>query len=127
MLHGMRCDARHTAQRYYSGSGRSLEADVAALLRNPGGVVHYGPELVALVNPVLHHSPQSWEQLEACPPGADAWHVHLLVGDMARAYAWADALPALPLLCFRRGLRSARPHVQPWQRFLMLIKHTHQN
>lgn len=114
----MESDARLTAQRYYRGSGRSLQADVAALLRNPSGVVIYTSRLVALAKPVLHHTPEHWEQLDESPEGADGWFLHLLVGDLAWAKEIASGMPQLPLLCFRRGIRSTRPHVISAHRFL---------
>ncbi len=114
----MSTDARSTARRYYEGSGRSLGADVAALAANPQGVIVWHPQLVALMKPVEAACPQDWEQL-ACPvPGADAWYVHLLVGDLALARALGAGLPALRWLCFQRGARSSTLHRWSWERFV---------
>lgn len=118
MVKAMGTDARLTAQRYYRNSGRRLEADVAALLRNPHGVVIYTPRLVALAKPVQHQYPECWEQLEESPAEADGWFMHLLTGDLQWACEIATGMPQLPLLCFRRGLRSPRPHVISAHRFL---------
>lgn len=111
MVKAMETDARLAAQRYYRGSGRRLQADVAALLRHPGGVVLYSPRLVALMKPVLHHQPERWEQLGEVCAEADGWYVHLLAGDMKWARELVTGLPLLPWLCFRRGLRSHRAHI----------------
>lgn len=120
MVGGMEADARAAAQHYYQGSGRSLQADVAALLHNPTGVVIYTPRLVVLAKPVLRRESAHWELLHEQPPGADAWYVHLLAGDVAWARRLAVATVApLPWVCFRRGLRSAQPHVCAWQSLLL--------
>lgn len=119
MVRPMETDARAAARRYYSASRRSLQADMAALAANPGGVVLFSPALVALMRQVHHREPQSWELLEEPPSAqADAWYVHLMVGDLAWARRLARKLPPMRWLCFQRGVRSPRPHVWPWHRLL---------
>ena len=116
---GMSKDARELAARYYAGSGRSMAADVAALCRNPRGIVMSTPRLFALMRPVCSHRPESWaEHLAQDEPAADAWYVHLLVGDLQLARQLGHTLPPLPLLCFQRGSRSGRPHRHSWRRAL---------
>lgn len=119
MVGGMDNDARDAARSYYADSSRCLQADMAALAETPGGVVVFTPRLVALLRPVRADSPAIWEQLHASIADADAWYVHLLVGDLALARQLAHTLPPLPQLCFRRGLRDRRPHVLPWHRILL--------
>lgn len=116
---GMDTDARTTARRYYSAARRSLAADLAALGRNPQGVIVFTPRLVALLKPALSAAPQHWEQLADTPAGADAWYVHLLVGDLAMARRMAQMLTPQRWLCFQRGLRNPLPHVYRWQRILL--------
>ncbi len=119
----MSTDARSVARRYYTGSGRSLEADVAALATNPQGVVVFLPRLVALMKPVEHARPQDWLALAHSPQGADAWYVHLLVGDLAWARRLGRGLPAHRWLCFQRGARNATLHRWSWERFVPALHH----
>ncbi len=109
-------DARDRARCYYDGSGRSLAADLAALADNPLGVVVFMPRLVALLKPVCHESPQEWEQLRYSPAGADAWYVHLLVGELGLARRLGAGLARYPWLCFQRGARNACLHRWHWKR-----------
>lgn len=112
-------DARELAALYYAGSGRSLAADVAALCRNPRGIVMSTPRLFALMRPVCSRRPESWaEHLSLDISAADAWYVHLLAGDLQLAFQLGHTLPPLPLLCFQRGSRSGRPHRLSWRRVL---------
>lgn len=114
MLSGMSRDARILAARYYAGSPRDLAADVAALSRNPQGVVLYSPQLVALMKPVLSRRPREWQELDTPCPQADAWYVHLLAGKLELALNLGHLLPELPLLCFQRGSRSSVIHRHRW-------------
>ncbi len=117
----MSSDARSTAQLYYAGSGRRMEDDVAALALNPQAVVIFLPRLVVLMKPVCAAAPlQVWQQLGSSPHGADAWYVHLLVGDFALARQVARMLPVYPWLCFQRGMRSEALHRVAWARFVQL-------
>ncbi len=116
MVPAMSTDARREARRYYEGSGRSLGDDVAQLTSNPLGVVVFLPQLVALLKPVEHTRPEQWLALGSSPLGADAWYVHLLVGDLALARQWGAGLHAYPWLCFQRGARSSALHRWNWQR-----------
>ncbi len=109
-------DARDRAKQYYEGSGRCLAADVAALSVNPRGVVVLLPGLVALLKPVSHCHPQEWDALVASPPVADAWYVHLLVGELRLARQLAQGLEPYPWLCFQRGARNACLHRWAWRR-----------
>lgn len=119
MVQCMGTDARATARRYYSASNRSLQADMAALAADPDGVVLFSPALVALMRRVHHSEPQRWALLTEPPIApADAWYVHLMVGDLAWARRLARKLPPMRWLCFQRGVRSPRPHVWPWHRLL---------
>lgn len=118
MVCGMDADARIAARRYYAASSRCLAADVAALMQHPDGVVIFTPCLVALAKPVRSSAPERWERLEEHTAAPDAWFVHLLVGDMAAALQLARRFRPLPYICFRRGLRSTRPHV--WRRARIL-------
>lgn len=100
-----------------------MAADVAALSRNPRGVVIVTPRLFALLRPVCSRRPESWaDHLEQDVPFADAWYVHLLAGDLRLALQLARTLPELPLLCFQRGVRSGRPHRHRWRRVLGMSK-----
>lgn len=114
----MDSDARERARRYYQASHRCLEEDIAALLRNPHGLVYWTPRLVALAKPVLHNQPADWEALEQSPVMADGWYVHLLTGDMRQARRVAESMTPLRWLCFQRGMRNARLHVRLWHRLL---------
>lgn len=116
-------DARQMARRYYASHGRDMGSDIAALLANPQGVVLLSPRLVALLKPVRSDSPERWMDLAHCPCGADGWYVHLLCGDLALARRLAHTLPALQLLVFQRGERSARWHRCRWQRVLSPTLH----
>ncbi len=111
-------DARSLARSYYEGSGYCLEADMAALAANPQGVVVFLPRLVALMKPVELACPHCWQQLAEAVPGADAWYVHLLVGDLAWARQIGQGLPVYRWLCFQRGVRSAALHRWSWARFV---------
>lgn len=120
MVHRMETDARAIARRYYSASSRCLQADMSALAVNPDSVLLWSPRLVALMKPVRHDAPDTWESdLAYSPQDADGWYVHLLVGDMDWARHLAGTLPPLSRLCFCRGCRNRRPHVWPWHRFLL--------
>ncbi len=120
----MSSDARDGARRYYEGSGRSMVADLAALAANPRAVVVLLPSLVALLKPVRHDRPQDWDALAHSPDGADAWYVHLLVGDLGLARRLGAGLACLPWLCFQRGARHARIHRRPWRRIVILSNKT---
>ena len=113
----MNTDARILAEHYYRAAGRDMEADLATLAAQPQGVVLLMPQLVVLMKPVLSTQPQLWQELEHTPAGADAWYVHLLVGDLAMARRLAAAIPPQRWLCFQRGLRNALPHRLPWAAF----------
>ncbi len=114
----MSTDARCTARQYYEGSGRSLGADMKALAENPQGVVVFLPRLVVLMKPVESSCPQDWLALADSPSRADAWYVHLLVGDLAWARQVGRGLPVHRWLCFQRGARNATPHRRSWARFV---------
>lgn len=114
----MTADARVQAWEYYRAAGRSMEADLAALAEHPQGVVLLMPQLVALMKPVLRRRPELWPELARVDAGADAWYIHLLVGDLALARRLATALPPRRWLCYQRGLRSNAPHCLPWHAFL---------
>lgn len=114
----MNADARARAREYYRNTGRSLEADLAALAEHPGGVVLMMPQLVVLMKPVLHTQPELWPQLEHIAPEPDAWYIHLLVGNLALARRLAAAQEPRAWLCFQRGLRSTAPHCRPWHAFV---------
>lgn len=111
-------DARATARRYYAGSTRSLRGDLAALGGNAAGVVVWSPRLVAMLKPAACARAAEWEELEQSPADADAWYVHLLAGDLGLARRLGAMLPALPFLCFRRGLRGPAPHIRRWSSFV---------
>ncbi len=123
MVAAMSSDARSRARQYYEGSGRSLGADVAALAANPQGVVVLLPQLVVLMKAVKRTCPQHWQELDSSPHGADAWYVHLLVGDLSLAQELARGLHAFPWLCFQRGARSAALHQWSWARFVSALPH----
>ncbi len=114
----MSTDARRMARRYYLGSGRSLEDDMAALAANPQGVVAFLPGLVALMKPVESARPESWMELARPAVAADAWYIHLLVGDLAFARRLGQGLAAYPWLCFQRGARNATLHRWRWSRLV---------
>ena len=118
MVRFMDNDARHTARCYYASSTRNLQADLAALGGNAAGVVVWTPQLVAMLKPVAAGRAAEWEELAESPADADAWYVHLLAGDLELARRLGAGLAALPLLCFRRGLRNATPHIHRWQSFV---------
>ena len=113
----MNADARVQAVQYYQAAGRSMAADLEALAQHPQGVVLLMPRLVALMKPVDSSQAESWPELAREFPAADAWYVHLLVGELKLARQLAGALPPLRWLCFQRGLRSTRPHRLPWATF----------
>lgn len=127
MLRAMNCDARDAAARYYDLARRDMAADLEALAAAPRGVVLYMPELVALLKPARRDCPERWELLDDAPADADAWYIHLLVGDLALARRLAAGLPPLPWGCFRRGLRNRCPHCLPWRRLLPLPTQPHEN
>ncbi len=114
MLRPMSKDARAAAAEYYAGSYRSLESDIAALCRNPQGVVLFSPRLVVLMKPVVSYCAYDWWRLEEAPAEADAWYVHLLAGDVTLALHLAHTLPPLRWLCFQRGRRGTAVHRLPW-------------
>lgn len=121
ILPGMKNDARSYAEQYYAGSDRSQEADLAALAHNPYGVALLCPALVALLQPCSVEWSEPWRHWgQAIPPGqADAWYVHLLVGELAVARRLAAMLPPLPWVVFQRGTRGPALRRYPWQRFLL--------
>lgn len=121
----MNTDARAQAAAYYRAAGRDMEADLRALRQNPQGVVLLMPRLVVLMKPTLSDAPARWQELHHCPAGADAWYVHLLVGDLKLAQQLAGALPPLRWLCFQRGLRSTAPHRLDWTAFCQRTKTPH--
>ena len=77
MVKGMETDARIIAIRYYGGSERELQGDMAALGSNPAAIIIYLPQLVVLMKPVHSRRPHTWEQLQDTPPDSDAWYVQL--------------------------------------------------
>lgn len=113
----MNADARVQALQYYQAAGRSMATDLEALLLHSQGVVLMMPQLVVLMKPVDSSQPASWPELELEYSAADAWYVHLLVGNLALARQLAGALPPRRWLCFQRGSRSPRPHRIPWTEF----------
>lgn len=115
----MSSDAREAAAAYYAAAGRDPAADMLALGRNPQGLIFCSPQLVALLKPARSGEPARWGILDDCPAGADAWYVHLLVGDLRAARCMARALSPYPWLCFHRGCRNERPHRLPWARLLL--------
>lgn len=110
----MSTDARQLAAMYYHGSTRRFADDLDALGNHPRGIVLYMPELVVLMKPACSTAPESWEQLESSFGCEDAWYIHLLVGNVALAIRLSRALPPLPWLCFRRGMRGAQVHLYRW-------------
>lgn len=114
----MNTDAITTAQRYYAWAGRDFAADAHALARNPQGVLLYTPRLVVMMKPADSRQPQDWAQLTHSPQQADAWYVHLLVGQLSLAGQLAHLVPAYRWVCFQRGRRNTRPHRLPWVRIL---------
>ena len=114
----MNADARDRAWEYYRAAGRDMEPDLAALAAHPQGIVLLMPRLVVLMKPVCSRQPEQWTDLPRIFPAADAWYVHLLVGDLRLARRLATALPRRRWLCFQRGLRTPAPHRQPWQAFM---------
>lgn len=123
----MNTDAKTTARRYYTLAGRDLGADLCALSTNPHGVVVWTPQLVVLMKPANSQQPHTWAELAENPAGADAWYVHLLVGNLALAMRLAHTVPAYPKLCFQRGLRSSAPHCCSWARILSFSKQSNVN
>lgn len=113
----MNTDARELALQYYQAAGRDMGMDLTSLGEHPGGVILLSPQLVVLMKPVQSKAPETWTQLEHIAPVADAWYVHLLVGNLAWARQLAASLPSKRWLCFHRGLRSDKPHRIPWLRF----------
>lgn len=113
----MNTDARELALQYYQTAGRDMGIDLATLGDHPQGVILLSPQLVALMKPVQSTAPETWPKLEHVAPVADAWYVHLLVGNLAWARQLAVSLPPQLWLCFHRGLRSGKPHRIPWLRF----------
>ena len=114
----MNTDARIQAQQYYQAADRDMAADLEALSQHSQGIILLMPQLVALMKPVDSSAPATWQELALHAPGADAWYVHLLVGDLLLARRLAAGLPPLRWLCFQRGRRSTRPHRLPWSAFL---------
>lgn len=119
----MQQDARKEAYRYYQESGRKLTEDVEKLIGNPRGVLVFTPELVVLMKPVLLGEELLWGDLADDPPEANAWYVHLLVGDVQLARRMSDSVPPLEWLCFQRGRRNSLLHVYRWSSLL----HRHNN
>ncbi len=118
MVKGMETDARIIAIRYYGGSERELQGDMAALGSNPAAIIIYLPQLVVLMKPVHSRRPHTWEQLQDTPPDSDAWYVHLMAGDLRLARQVAARQKPRRWLCFQRGARNARPHIIRWERFV---------
>lgn len=121
IIPGMKHDARAYAEQYYAGSTRSLAEDLAATAGNPHGVVLFSPALVALLQPCRSTQAEPWRHWgQPTPPSlADAWYVHLLVGELALARRMAALLPSLPWVVFQRGVRGPALRRYPWQRFLL--------
>lgn len=121
IIPGMKHDARVYAERYYAGSSRSLAEDMAATAGNPHGVTLFSPALVALLQPCRSTQAEPWRHWgQPTPPSlADAWYVHLLVGDLALARCMAALLPPHPWVVFQRGTRGPALRRYPWQRFLL--------
>lgn len=119
MVGCMRADARKEAKLYYRGSGRQLIADVSSITDNPHGVLVFTPELVVLMKPVVLREELLWSELSDDPAEADAWYVHLLVGNVTLARQLASGLPPLEWLCFQRGRRNRLPHVYHWSNLLL--------
>ncbi len=113
---GMSSDARAMAAAYYRNSDRSMAADMAALSRNPQGVVLFLPQLVVLAKPAAAADRMPWADLAHSPAGAEAWYIHLLAGDLSLALRLATLLPPRRWLCFQRGCRHAHLHCYPWAR-----------
>ena len=89
----MNADARVQAVQYYQAAGRSMAADLEALAQHPQGVVLLMPRLVALMKPVDSSQAESWPELAREFPAADAWYVHLLVGELTLARQLAGMEP----------------------------------
>lgn len=115
----MTADARDLASLYYRGSNRDMAEDAAALLRHPHGLLLCTPELVVMMKAVCSAHPETWEDLPDVAEEADAWYIHLLVGDSRLARRMAAGLPRRRFCCFRRGLRHSRPHILSWERLLL--------
>ena len=111
-------DARLLASLYYKASSRNLEEDLATLAAHPQGIVLMMPQLVVLMKPTHSKHPEHWTNLAHQAAGADAWYVHLLVGNLSLARTMAAHLPLKQWLCFQRGTRNSTPHRIPWRRFL---------
>ena len=114
----MNADARTQAWEYYKAAGRQMDADLEALAAHPQGVILLMPRLVVLMKPVPSSCPELWPRLELVFPEADAWYIHLLVGDVHLARRLAAALPPRQWLCFQRGRRNTTPHRLSWSAFL---------
>lgn len=110
----MSTDAREEARRYYREHGRRLADDLEAMAVNPRSVLLYMPRLVVLMKPAKKDSPEGWDRLAESPQDADAWYIHLLVGDLEMARRMATDVERLPWACFHRGRRDTRGHVLPW-------------
>lgn len=109
-------DARYRTRLYYQLHGRDLAADCAALQRNPRAAYMWTPQLVAMLKPISSKNLEAAYDLASSPPDADAWYVHLVVGDFACARQLAQHLEPLSLLCFQRGSRGADFHIYDWAR-----------
>lgn len=109
-------DARLRTRLYYQRHGRDLTADCADLMRNPRAAFMWTPSLVAMLKPISSTNLEAAFDLATSPPDADAWYVHLVVGDFACARRLAPQLEPLPLLCFQRGSRGAGFHIYNWAR-----------
>lgn len=116
-------DARCQARHYYQFHGRDLLADHAALMRNPRAASVWLPQMVVMMMPVTSSCLDDGIDLAVSPPDADAWYVHLLVGDFDCACQLAQKLESLSLLCFQRGSRSADYHICHWARFTRFTPH----
>lgn len=115
-------DARKIAKRYYSGSGRNLSTDMAALAAS-GGVVVYTSDMVLLARMVDSHDiPDEWSDLRKRYDNPDAWYIHLLVGSPAKATTIYDREVPAKYVVFQRGMRSERPHKIPLDRLVERLR-----
>lgn len=115
-------DARELAKLYYSGSGRTLSVDMAAIAA-AGGVVVYTFDMVLLARMVdSHDSPVEWSDLRRRYDNPDAWYIHLLVGSPATATVVYDREASAKYVVFQRGLRNERPHKIPLDRFVERLR-----
>lgn len=103
-------------EMYYARSGRDLEEDIMLHLADGRGICVFAPEYMVMARPVslaspLHHivNPAHHYPFER----AQAWHVHLAVGDMrVLAEHWEGCGRELPHVCFQRGERSEERYLR---------------